>query len=99
MGHVGSRNTLGSLEEIRGRFDEAILHFIIAAKLGHEGSLERLKKLYRHGLVSKDDLADTLRAYQDALNEMKSAQREEADEAQRSRLRLRDLMGRNPFVL
>jgi hypothetical protein len=52
---------------------------IIAANLGHDESLENLKKIYKAGLMSKEDLAAALRGYQAAVNAMKSPQREAAD--------------------
>ena len=41
--------------------------------------MNALKKLYREGLVSKEDLESALRAHQAATNATKSPQREEAD--------------------
>ena len=57
----------------------AIKHWIIAANLGYEKSLETLTHLYREGLnVSKDEFAGALRGYQAAIEATKSPQREEA---------------------
>ena len=53
-------------------------HFIIAAKLGHDGSLEALKEVYEAGAVSKEDFASALRAHQAAVDATKSPQREAA---------------------
>ena len=53
-------------------------HFIIAANLGLEASLDTLRRLYAIGKVSKEDYAAALRAYQAAVDATKSQQREEA---------------------
>jgi len=85
-GHPGARFNLGAIEEHNRRADgsqadRAVRHYIIAANLGHDGSLEQLKKLYPLGLVSKDEFAATLRAHKDAVDETKSKQRDEAEAA------------------
>ena len=54
-------------------------HFIIAANLGHDDSLDTLKKGFRRGVVSKEDLEAALRAHQSAVDATKSPQREEAE--------------------
>ena len=60
-GHPKARHNLGCFEEENGRNDRAAKHYIIAANLGHEGSLQALKDCYREGYVSKDDFAAALR--------------------------------------
>ena len=79
-GHPRARNNLGCMEGKSGRMDRAAKHWIIAANLGYDPSLENLKKLYKGGHVSKDDFAAALRAYQAAIDATKSPQREEAYE-------------------
>ena len=78
-GHPDARHNLGCFEGDNGRADRAAKHFIIAAKLGFEPSLDTLKKAYKAGLVSKDDFTEALRGYQIAIEAMKSPQREEAE--------------------
>ncbi len=80
-GHPEARNNLGVEEGNDGRFERAKKHFIIAANLGHDGSLKKLMKLYGNGHASKEDYAGALRAYQATVDETKSAQREKAEEA------------------
>ena len=58
---------------------ESSEHFIIAAKLGDDDSLEGLKSCYREGAVSKEDFAAALRAHQAAVDATKSPQREAAE--------------------
>eukprot|EP00986_Skeletonema_menzelii_P010535 scaffold5150_cov133-Skeletonema_menzelii.AAC.9 len=73
-----ARHSLGCLEKEKGRVDKAVKHFIIAAKLGHDKSLESVKNLYKAGYVSKDDVAAALRGHQAAVDATKSPQRDEA---------------------
>ena len=80
-GHHLARHNLGCIEASVGRHERAKKHFIIAANLGYQGSLNNLKRLYADGHATKEDYADALRAYQAALGETKSAEREKAEEA------------------
>ena len=58
--------------------NRASKHWIIAAKLGHDESLDFVKDLYKAGLVRKDDLAAAFRGHKAAIDATKSPQREEA---------------------
>ncbi len=82
-GHPTARYNLGCEELGNGRYERAKRHFIIAANLGHEGSLKGLKALYTDGDASKEDYANALRAYQAAVDAVKSEERGEAEEAMR----------------
>jgi hypothetical protein len=77
-GHVQARHNLGGIEEENDDMDRAVKHFIIAANLGHEGSMKELWKHYSAGNITKEDLEDTLRTHKAAIDGTKSAQREEA---------------------
>jgi len=61
-----------------GRIDRAVKHWIIAANLGHDGSIRELKNCYMNGYVSKEDFATALRAHQAAVDATKSPQRDAA---------------------
>eukprot|EP00984_Skeletonema_dohrnii_P018416 scaffold8594_cov81-Skeletonema_dohrnii-CCMP3373.AAC.5 len=78
-GHTLARHYLGCLENRDGRMDRAVKHWIIAANLGDDGSLETLKDAFGEGLVSKEDFAAALRAHQAAVDATKSPQREAAE--------------------
>ena len=82
-GHAIARYNLGCVEEENGRMDRAVKHWIIAAKLGHDYSVDALKDSYEDGLVSKEDFAAALRAHQAAIEATKSPQREAAEEARK----------------
>ncbi|KAK1734970.1 hypothetical protein QTG54_014430 [Skeletonema marinoi] len=78
-GHPGARFQLAGYEGKNSRFDRMVKHFIIAANLGHDGSIQMLKGCYKHGLVSKEDFAAALRAHQAAVDATKSPQRDVAE--------------------
>jgi TPR repeat protein len=79
-GHDFARHNLGYLEWKNGRIERAAKHWIIAAKLGYDDSLNALKEGYKKkGYVSKEDFAAALRGYQAAVDATKSPQREEAE--------------------
>jgi len=82
-GEPFARYNLGLVELKNGRHARAAKHFIIAAKLGHDGSLRTLKDWYRFGLVSKENFAAALRGHQAAVDATKSPQREAAEAFQR----------------
>jgi TPR repeat protein len=78
-GHPKARYCLGRVEEAIGNIERAVKHFIIAAKLGHEGSMKELWKYYSAGNITKENLDATLRSHQSAIDATKSLQREEAE--------------------
>ena len=90
LGHPEARCFLGAHEERscrveRGRIHRAVKHWIIAANLGLDRSIKTLKECYKDGHVSKEDFAAALRAYQVAVNAMKSPQREVVEKADESK--------------
>ena len=74
-----SRHNLGNFEAKNGRTSRAIKHWIIAANMGRDGSLEALKKNYAIGIVSKEDFASALRGHKAAVDATKSPQRAVAE--------------------
>jgi TPR repeat protein len=77
-GYPDARYILGAYEGRDERYERALKHWIIAAKLGHDGALEAVKVYFSVGLVSKDDYEAALRGHQAAVDATKSEQREEA---------------------
>ena len=53
-------------------------HYLISAKMGHKDSLETIKKMFKAGIATKEHYAEALKGYQDAVDEMKSHDRDEA---------------------
>jgi len=80
-GHPKVRHNLGAVEYENGRHERAVKHWIIAANLGHDNSLNALKGGYKKGYVSKEDFAAALRGHQAAVDATKSPQREAAEAA------------------
>ena len=77
-GNVKARHKLGCMEGEAGNYQRACKHFILAAKAGHEGSLEMVTKGFRSGYITKDEYESTLRAYHESQTEMKSEDRDKA---------------------
>eukprot|EP00985_Skeletonema_marinoi_P015006 scaffold7653_cov71-Skeletonema_marinoi.AAC.2 len=85
-GHPEARYNLALKEGRYKRFDTAVKHFIIAANLGSDESIQALKECYkRGGLVSKEDFAAALRAHQAAVDATKSPQRDAAEASEEFR--------------
>ena len=79
-GCVGARHNLGCLEGVAGNEHRAYKHFILAARAGLKQSLDVVKEGFMDGVVTKNDYANTLRAYQQRHDEMKSDDRDKAEE-------------------
>ena len=77
-GHFNSRHNLGGLELHKGNYELAVRHWMISAKMGYEKSLNAIKEMFMKGQATKAQYAEALRGYGDAVEEMKSPQREEA---------------------
>ena len=77
-GHVQSRHNLGVAEIHEGNCEFAVQHWMISAKMGCDGSLNSIKNRFMKGHATKAQYAEALRGYGDAVQEMKSPQREEA---------------------
>ena len=77
-GNPHARFNLGCLEGEATKYDLALQHWMISAKLGHEGSLNAIKTYFIHGLANKADYAAALRGYQSAIEDMSSPDRDEA---------------------
>ena len=75
---VFARYNLGCLENNNGNHDLALQHWMIAAKLGDQDSLNAVKHLFMKGLATKADYAAALHGYQNAVEEMSSPERDEA---------------------
>ena len=78
QGHVESRHNLGSYEGRKGDSDRAVKHFLISATLGLQDSVEMIKKLFMARIATKGQYTQALKEYQDAVEEMKSHDRDEA---------------------
>ena len=77
-GNVLARNNLGCIEGEAGNHLRAMKHFILAARAGHDTSLNYVKTGFMKGWVTKEEYAQALRAYHDL--EMKSEARDKAED-------------------
>ncbi|EJK58158.1 hypothetical protein THAOC_21740 [Thalassiosira oceanica] len=77
-GHVMSRYNLGAVEYNNGHYEVAVQHYMISAKMGHEESLNGIKSMFKEGHATKAQFAEALLGNRDAMEEMRSPQREEA---------------------
>jgi hypothetical protein len=77
-GHPEARFILAIHEGNNFNIERAVKHHIIAAKLGHDGSMKQLKELYASGMefIRKVDFEAALRGHQAAVDATKSPQRE-----------------------
>ena len=77
QGHVESRFNLGCFEGKKGNYDRAVRHWLISAKMGDKDSIENIKTTFMAGFATKEQYAEALRGYQDAVEETKSHDRDE----------------------
>jgi len=81
-GHPDARHILGCDEWDNGNTERAVKHWIIAASLGEDSSIKALMDVFKKEdeMISKEDLAASLRAHHAAVDATKSLQREAAAE-------------------
>ena len=75
-GNVFARHNLGCMEVQADNQHRAMKHFMISARSGYDESLGTVKQGFMGGIVGKDEYANTLRAYQKSVDEMKSEARD-----------------------
>jgi TPR repeat protein len=78
-GHPEARYNIGARDWNNGRYERAVKQWIIVANLGHYAALDRVKKGFTQGDVSKDDFEAALRGHQAAVDATKSTQRDAAE--------------------
>lgn len=78
-GHNDARCELGSMEADAGNHQLAVKHWQISASAGHKDSLYNVGLGHRRVLVTHDEYAATLRAYQKFRGEETSEQRDKYD--------------------
>ena len=72
------RHSLGCFKGQMGNFNRAVRHFLISAKMGHKDSFEKFNTIYMAGGATKEQYAEALKGYQDAVEEMKGHDRDRA---------------------
>ncbi|EJK74004.1 hypothetical protein THAOC_04346, partial [Thalassiosira oceanica] len=78
QGHDQCRHNLGCDELREGNYDRAVRHFLIAAKMGFAHSFVVIRDMFAKGTATKEQYAEALKGYQDAVEEMKNSDRDEA---------------------
>ena len=73
-----SRFFLGSIEGNTGNFDAAHKHWLISAKMGYREPVDKFKSVFMLGIATKEQYAGALKGYQEAVEEMRSHDRDEA---------------------
>ena len=87
-GYARSRHSLGVIEEDEsGNYNLAVQHYMISAKMGYEDSLNAIKDMFKEGHATKAQYAEALLGYREAVEEMKSPQREEAKRSDSRKIR------------
>ena len=77
-GNFLCRYSLGLDEHDNGNFSLAAQHWMICARMGDQEALNCIKEMFKEGHATKAQYAEALLGYRDAMEEMKSPQREEA---------------------
>ncbi|EJK59266.1 hypothetical protein THAOC_20534, partial [Thalassiosira oceanica] len=78
QGWVEARHSLAGCEVRKGNSDRAVRHLLISAKMGDKDSVDNIKRAFKAGVATKKQYAEALKGYQDAVEEMKSHDRDEA---------------------
>jgi len=76
-GSIQAHKALAQEHETRGNVDEAVRHATVAASAGDQESMDNLMNAYKDESLSKEELTETLRAYQASSNAMKSKDRDD----------------------
>ncbi|EJK50322.1 hypothetical protein THAOC_30725 [Thalassiosira oceanica] len=77
QGSAIARHNLGCIEGEKGNHDRAVRHFLISAKMGLKDSVDNIKMAFAGGLATKEQYAEAMKGYRDAVEEMKSHDRDE----------------------
>ena len=77
-GDTNARYNLGCIEGESGNVLRAYKYYMIAAKAGDKDAIDGVKEGYMNAAVTKNEYANTLRAYHERQKEMKSDSRDEA---------------------
>ena len=78
-GEATSRHNLAVMElNQRQNLERAIRHLMIAVRSGYDESLNTVKELFMRGMVPKSVYETALRDHKEAVDGLKSEQREEA---------------------
>jgi len=71
------QHLVAALQETNETFQKSIKHLKVAANAGYQQAMDSLMELYKTKAVPKEDLTQTLRAFQASTAEMKSKDRDD----------------------
>jgi len=77
-GDLSARHNLACLEGHSGKYERATKHFILAARAGDDQSMGNVTVMFKKGMITKNEYANVLRAYQKSFDDMKSEARDKA---------------------
>ena len=75
-GHEGARFNVGNFEGKLGNMERAVKHMSIAASAGSYHAMHTLQALFEDGVVSRESIDSTLKAYNNSCVEMRSVARD-----------------------
>ena len=78
QGHVESRFQLALNGAMNRNYRSAYRHLLISANMGHETSVGLIRSMLMDRVATKEQYAHALKGYQEAVEEMKSPERDEA---------------------
>jgi tetratricopeptide (TPR) repeat protein len=76
LGHELARNNLGCMEAKSGNMDRAVKHLTIAASAGDYQAMHHLRTGFEGGVVSRESINSTLKAYNNSCAEVRSEARD-----------------------
>ena len=77
-GEEVARYNLGCMEDDAGSMERALKHWTIAASAGNYLAMDNLLIVFKQGLISRNAVNSSLRAYNTSCTEMRSAARDAA---------------------
>ena len=80
-GSVHAHKVLAGFHGRNGNKQQCIGHVKVAASAGDKEAMDDLMRVYKDKLISKEELTQTLRAYQTSKNAMKSKDRDDVHDA------------------
>ena len=86
-GSVQAHQYLALFHERNGNIQLCIKHLRVAADAGDKETMDTVMAFYKAKELSKEELTQTLRAFQNSSSEMKSKDRDEARTARDNKLR------------
>ena len=75
-GYEVPRYNIACMEAESRNMDRAVKHLRIAASAGHYNAMHQLRTLFEQGIISRESIKSTLKAYNNSCAEMRSEARD-----------------------